>query len=354
MGFGNFYVGENKVAKNYKGCYKRNTSLKNAPLKSVNTCLEEGSLSGASVFSISNLNENGMAQCVSGNDGISGSYLEGVTEESCLSQDDTNTAYNIIIPKNGREALGKTYMGVPKENSDKMVFHEYPSSLLTIGNQYNKYSNYDIPNHNLRNANITDSTSEECKQYCINRGQRCKGFVYNKANNSCQLKRSVYPHRSRSENNDTDLYTRMPKVNNNKTCPKGVVPINSEFLNKRGFISSDHMSTDFKCETENEVMEIKDEENLLKRYNRLNEDISGIREENDSIIKGFNKVRKSVKKKMDKYNENEEKIHYLENPTTERLLLDTNQLETMFSLRNTGLIIALILLSIFLLRVLRK
>lgn len=354
MGFGNFYVGENEVAKNYKGCYKRNTSLKNTPLKSVNTCLEDGSLSGASVFSITNLNENGMAQCVSGNDGISGTFLKGVSEESCLTQNDTNTAYNIIVPRNGREALGKTYMGVKKDNSEKMIFHEYPSSLLKIGNQYNKYSNYDIPNNNLSNANITDSTSEECKQYCLNRGQDCKGFVYNKANNTCQLKNAVYPNTSRAENNNTDIYTRMPKVMNNDSCPKGVVPINSEFLNKRGFISSDPMSMDFKCETENEVKEISDEENMLKTYNTLNQEITGIRQENDRILNGFNKVRKNVKKATNKYNENEEKIHYLENPTTERLLLDTNQLETMFSMRNTGLVIALILLSIFLLRVLRK
>ena len=34
------------------------------------------------------------------------------------------------------KGLGKTYMGVSTPNSEQLIFHEYPATLLKMGNQY--------------------------------------------------------------------------------------------------------------------------------------------------------------------------------------------------------------------------
>jgi len=251
-------------------------------------------------------------------------------------------------------SLGKTYMAVNSGENKKVVLHEYPSSLLSVGNEYTQYSDFDGPDNNLTNAMITDSTSEECKQYCINRGQECKGFVYDKANNNCTLKGDIYPSTKREINKSKDIYTRMPEVKNNSSCPNGVKAISADFLNKNTLTSNNQMSMDFQCETEGGVMKV--EEGLEKAYKTLTEEVGNLRGENEKIIQGFHKVREQVGNTIGNYGETEAKINQLlkENPTVNEMLTDAGKLETVFSMRNTAYVLALILLSIFLVRVLRK
>ena len=71
---------------------------------------------------------------------------------------------------------------------------------------------------------------------------------------------------------------------------------------------------------------------------------------------GFEEVKKEVKNNIGDYNTTDSKIKALlkENPTINKMMSDSEQLESVFSMRNSAYVLALILLSIFLVRVLRK
>ena len=251
--------------------------------------------------------------------------------------------------------LGKTYMGVSKSDSDQVVLHEYPKKLLKMGTQYLEHKNYDSLDNNLVNADITNSSSEQCKQYCINRGQECKGFVYDKANNSCTLKGDIYPNTKREENKSKDIYTRMPQImDSDSSCPKSVKAVSADFLAKDSLLSNDPMSMNFQCETEGSV--VKAEQGLENAYKTLSDQVNSLKGENTNIINSFEKVRQQVKTNIQGYTDTDTEIknHIKETPTLNRLLMDSEKLETLFSMRNTGYVLLLILLSIFLVRVLRK
>ena len=252
------------------------------------------------------------------------------------------------------KGLGKTYMGVSSPNSEQLIFHEYPATLLKMGNQYLQVNDFDSPGNNLLNAEISDSTSEQCKQYCINRGQICKGFVYDKANSSCSLKSETIGNTKREINKSKDIYTRMPDVGNNQSCPSSVKAISADFLAKSGLLSNQPMSMEFQCETEGGVTQA--EEGLEKAYKTLTDEVSSLKGENANILKGFEKVRQQVKGNIQGYNKTDAELNkqVSKSPTLTHLLADSEKLETLFSMRNTGYVLLLILLSIFLVRVLRK
>lgn len=327
------------------------TISNNSPMKSLNTCLRDANNNNNSTFTINNFNSNKQGNCNSSGEPL-GFKMNNVSEEQCLKTPYVSTVYNVKKAPNDGVTLGKTYLGVKKDKSDDMTFHEYPSSLLSVSKNYKKFSGYDSNGGDLSNGVIKDSSSENCKQYCLNKGNQCKGFVYNNSNNTCFLKDKIYPNVSREINKSADIYTRMPKVKNSLLCPKGVKAVDTDFIYKNGGISSDKMSLDFQCETE---AAIKEEEGIEKAYSTLTDEISDLREENDRILKGFDNVRDDIKKKSKHYESTNRKIEkHKTNPTVEKLLLDSEQLQSVFSMRNTGLVLALLLLSIFLVRVLRK
>ena len=331
------------------------TISNNSPLQSVNQCMEQTAQSGTSIFSITNMNSNGLGQCLTGKDveTPSGALMENLDEEQCLKNSEADSVFTVQTSEGNSDTLGKTYLGKKEKEDKKMTFHEYPNSMLSMGQQYVKHGDFDSPDNNLTDADITNASSDQCKQYCINRGQQCKGFVYDKVNNTCTLKSEIYPTSKREINNTKDIYTRMPSIKNNGSCPNGIEAVNTGFLNKNGFISSDQMSLDFQCETEANVS--KEINSLDASYKTLTDEVIGLRKENNRIIKGFQKVRNDVNDKSNEYKEiNKEIEKRKNNPTVGKLLMDSQQLQTTFSMRNTGLVLGLILLSIFLLRVLRK
>ncbi len=331
------------------------TISNNSPLQSVNQCMEQTAQSGTSIFSITNMNNNGLAQCAIGEDveTPSGALMQNVDEPQCLKNPQAESVFTVQTSQGSSDTLGKTYLGKKEKGDKKMVFHQYPDSMLSMGQQYVKHGDFDSPDNNLTDADITNTSSEQCKQYCINRGQDCKGFVYDKVNNTCTLKSEIYPTSKREINNTKDIYTRMPSVNNDGSCPNGIEAVNTGFLGKNGFLSSDQMSLDFKCETEANVS--KEINSLDASYKTLTDEVIGLRKENNRILKGFRKVRNDVNDKSKEYKDVQKQIEKRKNnPTVGKLLMDSQQLQTSFSMRNTGLVLGLILLSIFLLRVLRK
>lgn len=356
MEFANFFVGNNEITKQFKGCYMVNDSSQSSsavtsPLLSMDACLENQAQSGASVFSITNMNENGLAQCSSGLP--KGKLMENVDEEQCLKDQKANTVYDVIMPSGALKTLGKTFLGVKKEKASKMVFHEFPSTLLKMGTEYSQLNGYDSSDNNLANSEISNASSDQCKQFCINRGQECKGFVYDKANNRCELKSQIYPMSKRQINKSKDIYTRMPDVEASQSCPSGIKAVNTDFINKNGFLSSEKITQNFQCDANPSITE---ESNTLDvAYKTLTEEVSGLRKENESLMKSFEETRQRIKEKTSEYHATEAKVNDLkESPTVNRMLLDSSQLGTMFSMRNTGYILALVLLSILLIRVLRK
>jgi predicted patatin/cPLA2 family phospholipase len=296
------------------------TVSNNSPLQSVNQCMEQTAQSGTSIFSITNMNSNGLAQCASGKDveTPSGALLQNVDEPQCLKNPQAESVFTVETSEGNSYTLGKTYLGKKEKGNKKMIFHEYPDSMLSMGKQYMKHGDFDSPDNNLTDADITNASSEQCKQYCINRGQDC-----------------------------------MPSIKNNGSCPDGIEAVNTGFLNKNGFLSSDQMSLDFQCETEANVS--KEINSLDASYKTLTDEVIGLRKENNNILKGFQEVRNDVEDKSNDYNDIQKQIEkHKNNPTVGKLLMDSQQLQTTFSMRNTSLVLGLILLSIFLLRVLRK
>ena len=332
------------------------TISNNSPLLSIGGCMDDAVQSGNNIFAVTNLNRNDLGRCVTGRDADMppGTLLSNVGEEECLKNSGAATVYNVESSGDKDNTLGKTYLGEKDSGSENMVFHEYPSSLLAMGKDYIKHADYNSPDNNLMDAEITNASSEQCKQFCINRGQDCKGFVYDKVNKSCMLKNEIYPTSKRTMNKTTDIYTRMPEVKNNVTCPSGVTAVDTGFLKNNGFMSSEQMSLDFKCETEAEVLE---EENLMNISNNfLTQEFEGLRDENQRLIDAYREVRYDASEVADDYVDTIEQISKLkkENPTVSKLLDDAEQLGTSYSMVNTWVVLGLILLSIFLLRVLRK
>ena len=331
------------------------TISNNSPLKSINTCLHDASEAGSQTFSVSDINGNGIGYCQSGPNVENGqkTLLQGVSEKQCLAMPDANTVYSVTEPAMAKNILGKTFMGKKAKDGEKMVFYEYPSTLLDMGKGYEKHEGYDSKGGDLADGTIKDATSEECKQYCLNKGDGCKGFVYDTIENICSLKETIYPSTKRTINKSLDIYTRMPSVKNSPLCPKEIRSVNTDFISKNGLLSKDQMSLDFHCETENGLE--KQVDSIEKAYSLLTEEVAGLRQENNNLLKGFTETRKDVQKHSDEYDDVKTKLgRFTKNATLERMLMDAKQLETVFSMNNTGFILVMVLLSIILVRVLRK
>lgn len=330
----------------------------NSPLRSINTCLQNASNDGDNMFGMTHMengngNGNSNGVCLNVKEVSNNNLIPNLNEAQCLLKKNVKTIYDIQEPPQANVVLGKTFMGKRSKDSEKMVLHPYPKSLLSLGKSYQKLVGYDSPDNTIHGEEITDSTVEECQQYCLNVGDECKGFVYDKANSRCELKNKIYPNTNRVIKKSYDIYTRMPSVKNSPDCPKGVKAVSTDFINKNGFLSSEYMSTGFECETEKSVKE--DVGGLEKAYTTLTEELGDLRKENESILKDFKNVRKSIMDSTHRYHKvNNTTKRMQENPTVVQLLNDSKDLASVFSFKNSAYMLALVLLSIFLVRSLRK
>jgi hypothetical protein len=329
------------------------TISNNAPLKSVNTCLQNTVDMGGNELGVYDVNSSGVGRCVNASDikNTPSELLNNVKESQCLGLSNATTLYNVNEVPGAKQTLGKTFMG--QKTNNKMTFHEYPSELLTPGKKYVKFSGYGSDGGNLANGTIENSSSEDCKQFCLNKGDNCSGFVYDKNTNSCYLKNSIYPNKSRQINKSQDIYTRMPAVKNSKLCPKDISAVNTEFMNKSGSISDNKMSLDFKCETEAGTQD--DMQSIEKAYSILTKELGGLREENEHIVKKFIDVEDTLNKKAKEYYKIAGNVAKREkNVRLEQFLLDNKKMHKILSIKNVALASALLVLSIILVRVLRK
>lgn len=348
------------------------TITNTTPTMSAQQCMDEANKAGVSVFSVTNMNQNSMAQCVTGS-GVntnSADEIADVNEADCLKMSNASTVYGISLdgisqalmnmfglsPSSLTNPLmGKTYLGEKKRGTDKMTFYEYPDSMLSLGTKYNKVSGFDSYGSDLSSGSLDNSNVDSCKQICVNKGQECKGFVFDKENNICYMKNKIFPNTERQPKSNLDIYTRMPVVNNDpkKGCPDGVEAVSSSFLTNSGYLSKDAMSVEHTCQTEKQTIE--ELEGLEVSYKTLSEQVGNLREENSDLMKGFEEVRQRFKTQTEDYDDVTKKISKLkENPTTLKMLDDMQTLVSSTSMRNTGLILGFILLMIIFVRTLRK
>ena len=363
------------------GSDKYNLSVTNETAKiNVNQCMTQANKDNVSIFSVSNLSANNMAQCLTGPlvsdnkelmirkpENIWEWFFDGhdvtgsIDESECLKRPNANTVYEIDYEGPNSSIMGNTYMGKKRSgDSDKMTFYKYPDSMLSLGTEYNKVDGFDSKGGDLKSGRFTDSNPESCKQLCANFGQECKGLVFDNKNNICYLKNMIFPKSARSSNSELDIYTRMPVVENNPDsgCPKGVKAVASGFLSKHGFISKkEPMTVQFQCNDDKKIRdeELKNIAALDSAYDSLSKEVKGLETENNQILKGFDEVRKRFNEQVMAYdNTNKDIREIVENPTSEKLFEDMKELSDSFSLRNTGLLMLFILFLLISLRVFRR
>ena len=333
------------------------------PKTTISQCMNNASKDNVSVFSVSNLASNNMAQCVTGSQ-VSDNQtylLDDVNESECLKIPDVNTVYNIVDNGPNPNIMGKTYLGKTEKGSNSISLHEYPDSMLELGTDYKKTADFVSEGNTLSGlSNVENSSPELCKQLCVNAGQNCQGFVYSNQNQSCSLQSTIYPNApGKKSTTGQDTYLRLPTVLNNASsgCPDKVKPVSSKFLTENGLFSQTPASLEYKCsdiarKKEEELSEIN---KLDDSYKLLKNDVSNLQTENNQILKGFQEIRKRFVNQVgdyDKVTKHMKKI--VENPTSSQMLTDMRTLSKSFSMHNTGLFLGLILTLIILLRVMRK
>ena len=88
---------------------------------------------------------------------------------------------------------------------------------------------------------------------------------------------------------------------------------------------------------------------------KLSKDISGLQEKNNELVKGFEEVQTRFNNQVGDYETlNKNMKELVNNPTASQMLRDMNSLSESFSMRNTGIMMVLVLLAIIGLRVFKK
>jgi hypothetical protein len=254
----------------------------------------------------------------------------------------------------GLNNLGKTFGG-KKDSSGKMIYKEYPESMLSMGTEYNHIPNYNSFEFTLTDGLIENVNAEECKQYCVNRGEDCKGFVFEKDSNTCNLKESIYPEVPKLPDNNSDIYTRIPVLTNtnNGSCTTKVEAVSGELLNENGLISNDMMPTNLPCSLEEDVQ--KEQNKMNTSYNMELESVQDLQATNQRIVKELEQARKSVTEKTHQFKKNFKRSKkIMDNPTPTVQMEDAFELQKSRSMKYIFLLLGILGLSIVLIRVLRK
>ena len=100
------------------------------------------------------------------------------------------------------------------------ISREYPSNMVTYGNNYYSMGNYKNEGNDI--DTIKNSTVDSCKEAC-NNNNNCGGIVFNNTDKSCQLKSSeMFPNSKRVPDENSELYIRSKSLANNASCTKNL------------------------------------------------------------------------------------------------------------------------------------
>ena len=155
-------------------------------------------------------------------------------KNNCVQKDNntygllwTNAVYE-LSPTGDTSLLGKT--GYIDENGQ---LSEYPADMVTVNKStnYQRLTNTDSAGNDLPvdRINMDHTTFDNCKATCDNHPD-CFGFVFdsrNNANNCFPKSNAVYPQGPKQYLQGVDLYYLDPSIQNNASCGKDVVNIDS-------------------------------------------------------------------------------------------------------------------------------
>jgi hypothetical protein len=107
------------------------------------------------------------------------------------------------------------------------VLSEYPPDLVGKSKNFITVPNFNTPGNDFAGMPMQNENVENCKKYCVD-NDNCAGFVFDRSNNNCWLKDgNMFPKAPRNEDLNIDMYVRMPNVDNDNSCSKNIVPIDS-------------------------------------------------------------------------------------------------------------------------------
>ena len=214
-------------------------------------------------------------------------------------------------PKN--MAAGATYsmqQGVQNHNlqgsvgysDNDMNIREYPTSLMTLGNGYFLLGNYDTPSvSNLEHLESTDV--DGCRKACNERDD-CYGFVLN--NNSCFLKpKDNYPtNLKRVYDENSRLYVRKMKVNNDSSCTKNIKKTYGQIY--ANMPKGSDMTEDTLCqlgEALSEQLKIVSakEKELQTHLDKITDDITKLNSQSNTLDSEMLSSLKQLEKESEEY-----------------------------------------------------
>ena len=182
--------------------------------------IKSGEILGIGEF-IGSPSGNCYLQMVKKQDGNAGLELRYEVTD-CSSKTDTLTKGNskysnglYSIPRTNINNLNKVgYV------TDDGKLREYPSDMITHGNNYYLLGNYSNEGNNI--DTIQNSSVDGCKEKC-NSNNECAGFIFNSADKTCQIKTSsMFPNSNRVPDKNSELYVRSKSVSNNASCTKNI------------------------------------------------------------------------------------------------------------------------------------
>ena len=178
-----------------------------------------------------------------------------------------NFIYQHDSPSPIPKTLGKLYYGVKNKNESKYTLYDYNNSY-TNGAIFSIIRGFSSPGYDIDKGVFNNVSIEEAKQLTLEKNG--VGFTYDKSTRTCFIKENIYPHDNiRRKKNDTyDMYVRIPVPINNTYCPKSVVPVSTEFIEKNTVISSIPMTYEKKCIVEKKMNETINA-NLMKISRKL-------------------------------------------------------------------------------------
>ena len=253
------------------------------------------------------------------------------------------------------DSLGKTYYGESDPTGKNYTFTEYPDSMVEKGTEFYKYENYDTKGNDIKS--YSSKSVNECKKLCVD-NDNCDGFEYHRESKECFIKNKVYPNAPRTKTTIGDLYKRLPKINNDNSCPGKVVPANTDFIKSKGTLNDDKMSSDTKCmlgkvTNENSITNDAINNNLVKKGNEILSQLTKITNSRETMAKLNPKIKKKLQEDISMYNKILEKIKKMKNNTqTEtKQSSDFNTTRKMSQFKSLFWMLILLLLLIGIIRI---
>jgi hypothetical protein len=225
-----------------------------------------------------------------------------------------NAVYKLNASGN-KNSLGKVGY-IDSESNLK----EYPSSMLSLSNEYQIYQNTDSTGNNI--STTTVSNQNGCQDLC-NNNANCTSYAYQNSTSTCWIKNGSTI--SKQTNNGMTLGIRKPKLNNSAICSNEIVDIDTiQYDNyKKGSI----MSANTKCNSS--VVSKEDNkklENILSQLTILGKDIASKMEK---LYNEDNRIYEKLNTNHDQFKSDLEKYKNIQYKIDTELKIQSNNIEGM-------------------------